>query len=74
MGRRLIDWLSVTAMTAGVFRINLELRADNAGARAFYQSLAFTEAGVVPNYYQGREAALRMARFLGSTAAPGGAL
>jgi ribosomal-protein-alanine N-acetyltransferase len=68
LGRQLMDWLSATAVEAGVFRINLELRAENLAARAFYESLGFAELGVVQGYYQGREAALRMARRLGTRA------
>ncbi len=64
LARRLIDWLTTTAVAAGVFRINLELRADNEGARAFYERLGFEQRGVVAGYYQGREAALRMTRHL----------
>jgi len=60
LGRQLMDWLSLTAMEAGVFKINLELRTQNGEARAFYESLGFNEVGVVKGYYQGREAALRM--------------
>jgi ribosomal-protein-alanine N-acetyltransferase len=67
LGRQLIDWLTATAIEAGVFRINLELRTQNGTARAFYQSLGFDELGVVQGYYQGREAALRMSRRLGTT-------
>lgn len=65
LGRRLIEWLSESATTAGIFRIDLELRASNAGAQAFYRRLGFEELGVEPGYYQGREAALRMSRRLG---------
>ncbi len=65
LGRQLMDWLTATAIEAGVFRINLELRTDNGAARAFYQSLGFDPMGVVQGYYQGREAALRMSRRLG---------
>jgi ribosomal protein S18 acetylase RimI-like enzyme len=50
-----------------VFRINLELRTQNGPARAFYERLGFDELGVVHGYYQGREAALRMSRRLGTT-------
>ena len=57
-----MSWLTETAMTAGVFRINLELRTHNEPARLFYGRLGFAELGVVPGYYQGREAALRMSR------------
>jgi len=41
------------------------LRTDNGAARAFYQSLGFEPMGIVRDYYQGREAALRMSRRLG---------
>jgi ribosomal-protein-alanine N-acetyltransferase len=62
LGRQLMDWLTATAIEAGVFRINLELRTDNDSARAFYENLGFEKLGVVQGYYQGREAALRMSR------------
>jgi ribosomal-protein-alanine N-acetyltransferase len=65
LARRLMDWLTLTAIESGVFRINLELRTDNAPARAFYEELGFAAAGVVQGYYQGRESALRMSRRLG---------
>ena len=64
LGRQLMDWLSATAIEAGVFRINLELRTRNDEARAFYERLGFVSRGVVPGYYQGSEAALRMSRRL----------
>ncbi len=64
IGRRLLHWLETTAVAAGVFRIDLELRAGNAGARAFYERLGFVCRGEVPGYYQGRETALRMSRGL----------
>jgi ribosomal-protein-alanine N-acetyltransferase len=64
LGRQLIDWLSASAIEAGVFRIDLELRETNGGARAFYQSLGFQSLDVVQGYYQGREPALRMSRRL----------
>jgi ribosomal-protein-alanine N-acetyltransferase len=67
LGRQLMDWLTTTAIEAGVFRINLELRTQNGSARAFYEKLGFDELGVVQGYYQGREAALRMSRRLGAT-------
>ena len=64
IGAQLMSWLTTTAITAGVFRINLELRTHNEAARAFYERLGFEQIGVVPGYYQGREAALRMSRRL----------
>ncbi|MGP0087244.1 MAG: GNAT family N-acetyltransferase [Steroidobacteraceae bacterium] len=64
LGSQLMNWLVETAVTAGVFRINLELRTHNEAARVFYEALGFEKLGVVPGYYQGREAALRMSRRL----------
>lgn len=64
LGRQLMDWLTLTAIEAGVFRINLELRTNNEAARLFYARLGFEKLDVVQGYYQGREAALRMSRKL----------
>jgi len=64
LGRQLVVWLSATAVAAGVFRIDLELRETNFAARAFYQSLGFQSLDVVRGYYQGLEPALRMSRRL----------
>lgn len=64
LGRQLVDWLVITAIEAGIFRINLEVRAHNNIARIFYQKLGFESLGLVQGYYQGRESALRMARRL----------
>ena len=71
LGGRLIDWLASTSMEAGVFRVDLELRAQNAGARAFYERLGFEALNVVPGYYQGIEPALRMTKRLGLMRAGG---
>ena len=62
IARRLVAWLEDTALTAGTFTIALELRAGNAGARAFYAALGYREQARVPGYYQGRECAIRMVR------------
>jgi [ribosomal protein S18]-alanine N-acetyltransferase len=64
LGRQLVGWLTETAVEAGVFRINLELRLRNEPARIFYERLGFEQLGVVQGYYQGREAALRMSNRL----------
>jgi ribosomal protein S18 acetylase RimI-like enzyme len=60
LGRQLMDWLILTCIEAGVFRVNLELRTQNEQARAFYEKMGFAALDVVQGYYQGREAALRM--------------
>jgi [ribosomal protein S18]-alanine N-acetyltransferase len=67
IARRLVTWLEETALTAGTFRIALELRESNAEARSFYEALGYREVTLVPGYYQGREAAVRMARNVAHT-------
>ncbi len=62
IGLRLMDWLEESALTAGITLIELELRANNFGARCFYHTLGFQEVRYVPAYYRGQETALRMAR------------
>ncbi len=62
--RRLVEWLLGSAVTAGMASVHLELRADNEAARRFYRALGFSETVLVPRYYNGREAAMRMLRML----------
>lgn len=64
IGRRLVDWLVESAVTAGMASVHLELRADNEAARRFYRALGFSETVLTPKYYNGREAAMRMIRLL----------
>ena len=64
LGRALLGWLEESAVVAGTFLIELELRASNTGARAFYEALGYRETGRVPGYYQRVEDAIRMARDL----------
>jgi ribosomal-protein-alanine acetyltransferase len=67
LGSLLMEWLTTTAIEAGVFCINLEVRTHNDAARSFYERLGFDQLGVVRGYYQGRESALRMSRRLETT-------
>jgi ribosomal-protein-alanine N-acetyltransferase len=60
IGRQLLDWLEASARTAGIFTVNLELRAGNDGARTFYEKLGYRVVGRKAAYYDGREDALRM--------------
>ena len=62
IARALLTWLEGTALTAGTFKIGLELRAGNTAARAFYAALGYQECGEVPGYYQGVETAIRLTR------------
>jgi len=64
VGRLLVEWLVASARVAGIASLHLELRAGNVAARGFYRALGFDETIVVPGYYRGREAALRMIRVL----------
>ena len=60
LGERLLSWLETSAVTAGLYRIDLEVRANNAGARRFYEELGYKASRTIRGYYQGREAALKM--------------
>ena len=62
IARTLLTWLEDSALTAGTFTVTLELRARNAGARAFYGALGYAQIGEVPGYYQGVETAVRLQR------------
>lgn len=65
VARRMLDWLSASALTAGISGIQLELRESNLDARRFYLKQGFGETVRVPGYYQGRESAVRMMREIG---------
>jgi [ribosomal protein S18]-alanine N-acetyltransferase len=69
IGRALLGWLEETALVAGTFLIQLELRASNATARAFYEAQGYRETGRVAGYYQSLEDAIQMGRNLGVGAA-----
>ncbi|MDA0224789.1 MAG: GNAT family N-acetyltransferase [Proteobacteria bacterium] len=64
LGRRMLEWLTDSALTAGMQSIHLELRAGNEAARAFYRAMGYSGTMLVPGYYRGRESALRMIRVL----------
>lgn len=70
LGRRLVQWLERSAITAGTFTLSLEVRARNPIALLFYRELGFDEAGRVPRYYSGREDALRLTKDLRHPLAP----
>lgn len=73
VARQLLSWQLDSARTAGIAELSLELRAGNAGARAFYRAMGFSDAGLLPGYYRNREPALRMVRVLRSQAEPAAA-
>lgn len=69
IGGALLGWLEQTALVAGTFLIQLELRASNATARAFYEVRGYRESGRVAGYYQRLEDAIQMERNLAVRAA-----
>ena len=62
VGRRMLEWLTASALTAGIASIRLELRESNLGARRFYLRQGFAETMRIPGYYRGKETAVRMLR------------
>jgi len=64
IGRRLVEWLEATAITAGTFDVALEVRATNVGARWFYRRLGYREDRCIAGYYCRVENAVRMVRDL----------
>src|ERR671918_1596328 len=64
LGRQLLEWLEKCAIVAGIFKVDLEVRAGNEGAQIFYKRMGYRTLVHLPGYYQGIEAALRMGRDL----------
>jgi ribosomal-protein-alanine N-acetyltransferase len=62
IGKRLVIWVTESALVAGIRNVNLELRLRNAAGRSFYRALGFKDTALVPNYYRGVETAVRMSR------------
>ena len=62
LARRIVGWLEKSARTAGLAEIRLEVRCGNTGAQRFYDALGFERQHYLPGFYQGREAAYRMAK------------
>jgi len=62
VGRRMLEWLTASALTAGIASIHLELRESNLGARRFYLRQGFAETMRISGYYRGVETAVRMLR------------
>jgi len=64
LGRRVMEWLEASAVTAGIAEVGLEVRISNPGARRFYRMLGYQEIGLLQGYYCGIEAAVGMKRSL----------
>lgn len=64
VGRALVEWLEKSCRTAGIQRVRLEVRASNQAARQFYDALGYRYVSQIAGYYDGREAAVAMAKTL----------
>ena len=64
LARELLAWLERTADTAGIRKIELEVRERNSGARKFYRKQGYRSGPSIPRYYDGIETAIRMAKKL----------
>jgi ribosomal-protein-alanine N-acetyltransferase len=64
LGRQLIEWLEKCAVVAGIFKVDLEVRASAKGAQLFYERMGYRALVHLPGYYQGIEAGIRMGRDL----------
>jgi ribosomal protein S18 acetylase RimI-like enzyme len=64
LGRRLVAWLEKCARVAGIFTVDLEVRASAKGAQLFYERIGYRPLAELPGYYQGVEAGIRMRRDL----------
>jgi ribosomal protein S18 acetylase RimI-like enzyme len=64
LGRQLVEWLEKCAVVAGIFTVDLEVRASAKGAQLFYERVGYRALAELPGYYQGIEAGIRMGRDL----------
>ena len=65
LGRRLVSWVEESATVAGLFLMQLEVRASNSQALRFYSMLGYREISRTVGYYSGVEDAVRLERDLG---------
>lgn len=64
LGRQLVGWVEESASVAGLFLMQLEVRAGNQQARRFYSRLGYRETNRSAGYYSGVEDAIRLERDL----------
>ena len=64
VGSELLRWLEEVAVIAGVQRIVVECRRDNAGARNFYAESGYHELAISKGYYRGVEEAVQLEKWL----------
>ncbi|WP_055036243.1 ribosomal protein S18-alanine N-acetyltransferase [Blastochloris viridis] len=64
LGRRLLDAAETAAETRGCLFLRLEVREDNATAKALYRSAGYRQIARLADYYQDHEPALRLEKRL----------
>jgi ribosomal-protein-alanine N-acetyltransferase len=64
LGRKLLEWLEAVAREAGIQRVHVECRRENAPARLFYAEHGYHEQAIARGYYQGVEDAVRLEKWL----------
>jgi [ribosomal protein S18]-alanine N-acetyltransferase len=67
LGRQLMGWVEESASVAGLFLMQLEVRANNHRALRFYTMRGYRETARAVGYYSGVEDAIRLERDLGVT-------
>jgi ribosomal-protein-alanine N-acetyltransferase len=67
IGGAILAWLETVATAAGIKRIQVECRRDNAAARNFYGERGYHELAISKGYYSGVEDAIRLEKWLGGT-------
>ncbi len=68
IGHDMVQWLEESCSVAGILSVSLEVRANNVAAIRFYRSLGYEKGELIPQYYCGQEAALRMTHHLAHVA------
>jgi ribosomal-protein-alanine N-acetyltransferase len=67
LGRTMLRWLEDVAVAAGIQRVVVECRRDNAPARNFYAEFGYHEMAIAKGYYRGVEDAVRLEKWLSDT-------
>lgn len=65
LGSQLLLWLEKVAVSAGITRINVEVRADNESAQAFYRKHSYVLGTHVPGMYYGAEDGICFSKRIG---------
>ena len=71
-GSAMLAWLERVASVAGIQKLALEARHDNAGALAFYRRHGYVKSAIVAGMYQGIEDGVRLEKWLSTRGGHGG--